>query len=112
MGEGRLSAVRGVAVALCLAVLAACASAAAPSQEWVAQRPLHEFAAALEAGDLRSEVVVAQYQARIARIDRDGPTLNSVLALNPNALVDARARDAARALGSARGPLDGMPILL
>ena len=78
---------------------------------WAA-KTLPEIVAALDAGDVTSEALVEIYIARIERIDRNGPTLQSVLALNPNALADARASDARRAAGDTLGPLDGVPVLL
>jgi amidase len=73
---------------------------------------LPELSEALALGDLTSVELVTAYQERIDAIDRNGPTLQSVLALNPNALADAEASDARRAAGETLGPLDGIPILL
>ena len=78
----------------------------------LAARPLPELSAMLEAGDTTSEALTQAYLDRIAAIDRNGPRLQSVLALNPAALEQARASDARRAAGEALGPLDGLPILL
>lgn len=50
--------------------------------------------------------------ARIREIDRVGPSLHAVLALNPLAGEDARRLDAERAAGQVRGPLHGVPILV
>jgi hypothetical protein len=74
--------------------------------------PLPAIAAALAAGETTSEALVAGYLARIEAIDRSGPTLRSVLAVNPAAREEARASDARRRAGEALGPLDGIPILL
>lgn len=73
---------------------------------------LPDISAALEAGDVSSEELVTAYLMRIESIDRSGPTLQSVLAINPNALEDAVASDARRAMGKSWGPLDGVPVLL
>ena len=73
---------------------------------------LSEIAAALAAGEVRSEEMVETYLRRIESIDRAGPTLNAVLSLNPNALADARKADEARARGDELGPLHGVPVLL
>ncbi|MEL7128375.1 MAG: amidase [Pseudomonadota bacterium] len=78
----------------------------------LAKATLPEIAAALAAGDVSSEDMVAAYLARIETIDRSGPTLQSVLSINPNALADAKAADAARAEGNLIGPLHGVPVLL
>lgn len=63
-------------------------------------------------GSIRPEDAVAAYLERIERVDRSGPTLQSVLAVNPDAIADARALAAARAGGAAPGPLYGLPILV
>ncbi len=73
---------------------------------------LPQIARQLAAGDITSEALVQAYLDRIAAIDRAGPTLQSVLSINPNALEDARARDRQRAAGEPVGTLHGVPILL
>lgn len=75
-------------------------------------KTLPEISEALDAGEMTAVDLVSAYQARIETIDRAGPTLQAVLALNPNALSDAADSDARRAAGEALGPLDGIPILL
>ena len=71
-----------------------------------------ELSAAMARGDTTSEAITAGYLARIAAIDDAGPTLNAVIATMPDALDQARARDAERAAGQVRGPLHGIPILI
>lgn len=89
------------------------AAAPAPhAPEGVLGLPLPAIAAALAAGETSSEALVAGYLARIEAIDRSGPTLRSVIAVNPAAREEARAADARRRAGEALGPLDGVPILL
>ena len=66
----------------------------------------------LQAGRVTSAALVQAYIDRIARIDRAGPSLRSVLAVNPDALADAKALDSERAAKGARGPLHGVPILV
>ena len=73
---------------------------------------LTELQADLDAGRTTSEQLVKSYITRIDAIDRNGPTLQSVLAINPHALDDARALDAERSAHHLRGPLHGLPILL
>ncbi|MEO9970623.1 MAG: amidase [Hyphomonadaceae bacterium] len=78
----------------------------------MATRNLPEIAAALTDGTVTSEGMVRAYLDRIEKLDRNGPTLRAVLSLNPNALEDAMAADAARAAGETLGPLHGVPVLL
>ena len=51
---------------------------------------------------------VVRFERVIEQRDRKGPALHAIIALNPRALADARAVDAARA----RGPLHGMALLV
>lgn len=75
-------------------------------------RSLPEIAAAIADGSVSAEALVSAYLERIDMIDKTGPTLNSIISLNPDALEQARALDAARANGDIKGPLHGVPILL
>jgi amidase len=63
-------------------------------------------------GHLTSEQITRWYLDRIQAIDRNGPKIQAVLALNPNALDDARRLDAERKAGHVRGPLHGIPVLI
>ena len=63
-------------------------------------------------GTLTSRTLTAAYLARIAAVDRSGPTLNSVIETNPDALTIAAERDAERRAGKVRGPLHGIPVLI
>ena len=74
-------------------------------------KTLPELSAMLAAGETTSEALTQAYLDRIEAIDRNGPRLQSVIALNAAALEQARASDARRAAGAALGPLDGVPIL-
>jgi amidase len=66
----------------------------------------------LAGGELSSHQLTQAYLERIAAIDKAGPSLNSVIELNPDALRDADTLDAERKAGKLRGPLHGLPILL
>ncbi len=87
-------------------------SAAAASPYDVAEKSIATLQADLSSGRVTSEDLVTAYLARIDAIDRNGPALRSVIAVNPNALADARALDAERKAGGPRGPLHGIPILV
>ncbi len=73
---------------------------------------LADLSLAIAAGRVTSEGATRAYLARIAAMDRSGPTLRSVIAVNPDALAQARALDAERRAGRVRGPLHGVPILV
>jgi len=63
-------------------------------------------------GKLTSGKIVDLYLKRIKEIDNNGPGLNSILQLNPDAPVLAENLDKERAAGKIRGPLHGIPVLL
>ena len=76
-----------------------------------ASRTLPELSDELASMKLTSEHLTQIYLDRIEKIDRAGPTLQSVLSLNPDAMAQAKASDERRRNGEALGPLDGIPIL-
>jgi amidase len=101
---------RAIAPALIAAFSAVSAHAAAPYA--VAEKPVTALQADMAQGRVTSEQLVRAYLKRIEEIDRSGPTLRSVIALNPHALDDARRLDGERKAGHLRGPLHGIPVLV
>ena len=75
----------------------------------VVEASIADLRAALQDGRTTAEGLVQSYLARIEAYDRSGPTLNSVVVMNPAALDEARASDARRRDGALLGPLDGIP---
>ena len=67
---------------------------------------------AMASGRHTSRTLVELYIDRIEKVDRSGPTLRSVIELNPEALAIADALDAERKAKGARGPLHGIPVLI
>lgn len=59
-----------------------------------------------------SQQLVELYLKRIENIDKGGPKLNSIIELNPDAILIAKQMDNERKDGKIRGPLHGIPILL
>ena len=84
----------------------------APPLPKIEEVSLADLSAMLTAKRTTAEAVTRAYLARIAAMDRAGPKLRSVIALNPDALAQARALDAERRAGHVRGPLHGVPILI
>ena len=77
-----------------------------------AELSVAELQSRMTKGTLTSRTLTAAYLARIAAVDRSGPTLNSVIETNPDALTIAAERDAERRAGKVRGPLHGIPVLI
>lgn len=67
---------------------------------------------AMVAGKLTSQELVAAYLLRVARYDQDGPTLKSVMEINPDAMFIAEGLDWERQHRGSRGPLHGIPVLI
>jgi amidase len=66
----------------------------------------------MAAGTYSARQIVELYLKRIEEIDRRGPTLRSVIEVNPDALTIADRLDAERRDKGPRGPLHGIPILI
>jgi amidase len=66
----------------------------------------------IDDGALNSEAIVSAYLDRIAAVDDNGPMLNAVIATFPDALDQARARDAEIKAGKYRGYMHGIPVLV
>lgn len=66
----------------------------------------------MKSGEYSSKTITEIYLKRIAAIDKDGPHLNAIIELNPDALSIASAMDDERKSGNVRGPLHGIPVLI
>ena len=64
---------------------------------------------ALSSGALTAAGITAYYLARIERLN---PALRAVISVSPAAAAAAAESDARRRAGQARGPLDGIPVLI
>lgn len=73
---------------------------------------LADINAAYDARTLSAEKLLSMYLKRIAAYDKQGPSLNSVIVLNPEALATARALDAERHKQGPRSALHGIPVLI
>src|SRR5882762_9411530 len=66
----------------------------------------------MKSGKFTARSLVEKYSQRIDDIDKRGPTINSVLELNPDALSIADALDRERKSKGPRGPMHGIPVLI
>jgi amidase len=76
------------------------------------ERTIAQLQTAMASGKFSSRQLVDLYTRRIEEIDRRGPTLRSVIIVNPDARAIADALDAERKSRGPRGPLHGIPILI
>ncbi|MDX2228664.1 MAG: amidase family protein [Leptolyngbyaceae cyanobacterium bins.349] len=67
---------------------------------------------AFDSGALTSEQLVQLYLNRIVTYDQQGPALNSLITVNPNALQEAILLDQQRSLVMDRSPLYGIPVIV
>ncbi len=66
----------------------------------------------MQSGQYTSHAIVQMFLDRIREIDKNGPSLNAVIEINPDALAIADSLDKERANKKVRGPMHGIPVLI
>jgi amidase len=69
-----------------------------------------DLQAGMASGKFSARSITEKYLARIEEIDKQGPAINSVIEINPEALAIADALD--KKHNGARGPMHGIPVLI
>jgi len=77
-------------------------------QEWA----IAELQQKMTSGELTARQLAEMYLSRIALVDEGDDGINSIIELNPDALVIAEGLDAERKAGKVRGALHGIPVLI
>src|SRR5437899_5473435 len=105
----RLGALGGAAASLTGLVTAPSARAAESAPDDLNEATIFQLQAAMSSGRLTARELAEFYLERIEELDQDknGPRVNSILEINPDALAIAGARDAERRARGPRGPLHG-----
>ena len=67
---------------------------------------------ALRAGSLTCRSLVSTYLRRIEAYDKNGPAVNAIILVNPNALAEADALDSRSRGGVPTGPLHCVPLIV
>ena len=119
MSEQKISAVAAVVVVVALALSVVPAPLAhaqvrnnmAPTFQ-IVETSIDNIHAAYRSGALTVRQLVQAYLDRINAYDKSGPTINSIITLNPNALEEADKLDAAYKRSGFVGPLHGIPVLV
>lgn len=95
-------------------VLLSLAALAVQAQEPldVTEASIHDLQMAMMRKQIRSVDLVDAYLERIAAYDEQGPALNAILTLNPDARAQAAALDRERELTGPRSPLHGIPVIV
>lgn len=81
-------------------------------QDPLEEATIEQLQERMKKGQATAVSLTRQYLNRIKAIDRQGPRLNSVIEVNPDALTIAAKLDAERKQGGIRGPLHGIPVLV
>ena len=95
---------------LCVAPAHAQNAAGAPFQ--IVEATIDDIHTAFRSGRLTARQLVQGYLDRIDAYDKQGPNINSIIIINPNALAEADRLDAAFRLSGLVGPLHGVTILV
>ncbi len=80
--------------------------------EWLIEKPILEIQKKISDNELTSYELVLIYLNRIRQYDKDGPKINSILEINPDALAIAASLDEERKIKGTRGPLHGIPVII
>lgn len=78
----------------------------------LAELSISELSSSIASGKYTIETIIRLYLDRIQSIDKNGPKLNSVIEVNPDAISIARRLDDDLKKGEKKGPLHGIPIML
>jgi amidase len=85
---------------------------AEPKKFELVEATIEDVHAEYKAGRLTARALVRAYLDRIEAYDKNGPKLNTVISVNPKALEEADALDAAYKKSGPVGPLHGIPVVL
>lgn len=66
----------------------------------------------MNSGRFTARSLVEKYSARVAEVDKNGPAINAVIEMNPDAISIAKELDRERKTKGPRGPLHGIPLLI
>ena len=108
----RRSFLQTTATVLAVAVTKPAATAFTPPAFELEELTIRDLQQGMQSGKYSSRSLVEKYTDRINDIDKKGPTLRSVIELNPDAEAIAVALDRERKERGPRGPLHGIPILI
>jgi amidase len=79
---------------------------------WLEEMTIPNLQSGYREGQFSVADVVSAYMDRITEIDVNGPALNSIIAINPDAMKIAKELDREMAEGKKPGPLFGVPVIL
>ncbi|MDP4223952.1 MAG: amidase [Bacteroidota bacterium] len=83
-----------------------------PDTSWLQEMTVSQLKQGYMDGKYTVSQVVSAYLARISEIDKNGPALNSIIIINPDAMQIAGELDRQKTEGKASGPLFGVPVVI
>ncbi|HKB80475.1 MAG TPA: amidase family protein, partial [Thermoanaerobaculia bacterium] len=87
-------------------------TASAQSEPELEELTLMQLRNELRGGGFTARSLTEAYLRRIDALDKNGPAINAILELNPDALQIADMLDRERKEKGERGPLHGIPVLI
>jgi len=115
----RLFIVEKISIQLCiLLVLISCqpkvehSKSEKSTKSYLQEITITQLQQGYKQGKFTIKEVVQDYLDRISEIDKNGPRLNSIIQVNPEALQIAEELDKEMAAGKIRGPMHGIPVIL
>lgn len=103
---------------LCISILVGCSGDSQKSSQAdegalnLIEMTIDELQENYDNGSFTVRQVVEYYLNRIEEIDRSGPKLNSIICVNPDALIIADQLDEELNSGTKRGPMHGVVVIL
>jgi len=76
------------------------------------QLAIGELQERMARGELTARALAEMFLERVEKLDKQGPAINSVIEVNPDAAQIADMLDAERQERGPRGPLHGIPVML
>ncbi|TXH30764.1 MAG: amidase [Cyclobacteriaceae bacterium] len=83
-----------------------------PAYQYLEEMTIPQLQVGYQTSTFTIEQVVKDYLQRIEDLDKNGPALNSIIYVNPNAIEIARTMDAELKAGKTRGLLHGIPVIV
>ncbi len=84
----------------------------ASDDSWIEELTVSQLQQGYKEGKYKVKEIVQTYIDRINELDKNGPHLNSIIIVNPDASSIADSLDKEAANGKPRGPLFGVPVIL
>jgi Asp-tRNA(Asn)/Glu-tRNA(Gln) amidotransferase A subunit family amidase len=107
-----VASLAAVTISMLWAPLAAAQNKDRAASFQIVETSIDDIHAAFKSGKLTARRLVEGYLDRINAYDKQGPTINSVITINPNALEEADKLDAAYKRSGLVGPLHGIAVLV